>query len=144
MLFLLIKILLPIKKKKKKAKMQTDPLTFTFFSFQFANFQFCQFSLLSFNFCQFGTPLNFSYLLPLDPLKRCRFASFYFFFYFYNLELKENKKNLKKENIKGPLNQNKTKKPKSLTRLTLRERERLSYNRRPVPELLQHDGGHGG
>ena len=78
------------------------------------------------------------------PTETMPFCFFLFIFYFYNLELKENKKNLKKENIKGPLNQNKTKKPKSLTRLTLRERERLSYNRRPVPELLQHDGGHGG
>ena len=83
-------------------KCKTDPLTFTFFSFQSSNFQFCQFSSLTFNFCQFGTTLNFSYLLPLDPLKRPCFAFlFLFFFFFFNLELKENKKNLEKKIIRG-------------------------------------------
>ena len=44
-----------------RQKCKTDPLIFTFFSFQSSNFQFCKFSPLTFNFFQFKAPLKVCY-----------------------------------------------------------------------------------
>ena len=64
-------------------------------------------------------------LAAVRPIETTLFYIFLFFSFFFFLILKKEKKNEEEEeeNIKGPLNQNKTKKPKSLTRVTLRESE---------------------
>ena len=80
-------------------KCKTNPLTFTFFSFQSSNFQFCQFNPLTFSFYQFKALLLLLLLLPLNPLNDAVLHMVFFFFLIFGIKRKIWKK--KKKKLRG-------------------------------------------